>query len=114
VEPAGIDYELIEMLGYVRSCGFLLAISFVSAAAVFAGAKLKTSIGVWVFAGSMIIYLLVNVVEAGTGLAEIDPDIMQWFYLLTSGVTLALNLAMLIGMSLIKPVPAGDAAEVRQ
>ena len=109
------DYELYQTLGYIRSCGFMLACLFVGVAAVVAGAKLKKSVGVWIFAVSTIVFAVVTLLETALSATPIDFDIQSGIYVLTSMVSLVLNVAMLVGMALIKPVgPGGGGREVRE
>jgi len=107
------DYELYQAIGYVRSCAFLFVCVFVGVAAVVAGAKLKKSVGVWVFAVSTLLFALVTLMDTAMTAASLDYDIARWIYAFTSMITLVLNIAMLIGMALIKPLTPGGAQEVR-
>ncbi len=106
-----VDYELLRFIGYARSCGFMLVVLFVAISAAVAGVRLKKVVGVWVFSVAMFLFFGVEAVSTLLDLAELDVDVMSWFYALTSIVTLLLSAAMLVGVALLEPPPASGSEE---
>ena len=105
------SYELIQTLGYVRSCGFLLVLLFVGVASMVAAARLKKVIGAWVFSVATFVFFLIELVSSIFEFAEIDYEIARWFYVLSSLGALVVTITMLIGVATLKPPPPGSQRE---
>ncbi len=104
-----MDYELMQALIYMRSCGFSFALFLMGVGSAVAAVRLKKVVGLWIFSVCAFLFLGIETLVTGLVIARLDvPRIAHAF---SSSVTLLSTVGMLVGVAMIKPPPRASEGE---